>query len=138
MADRPSIRFCDECNNILLPRITNSDTIPKLQYECRVCVSSQEPQSTLIVRKFYKEEKESGYRFSRDMIHDPSLPSVPQKCHQCDAEDAVSVQARRLGRKDLGLAVCFICKSCLNCWLDPEFKFDAGDSTEQDGMKDEY
>ena len=112
-----TIRFCDECNNMLYPTCENS----QLMYKCRVpkCnfaqpITNRTRESNRVsVREFLKEKY---IIIDPEFCFDPSMPRENVKCSKCGCKQACYMISTDMD--DTKIQKIYICASekCKHSW----------------------
>ena len=115
--EKCTIKFCDECNNMLFPLSEDKH----LQYKCRTprCnfalrVSNQNRDSHRVsVREFLKEKH---LIIDPEFCFDPTMPREDVSCLKCGSQKACYMISTDI--EDTKIQKIFICASekCQNFW----------------------
>ena len=105
-----SIRFCDECGNMLIPLENN--TTKKLKYYCSNCIIFQnEKENTQQNNIVYRNEVKLGQTkeiINKSLINDPTYArTLDLECPKCHFKEAICFQNQNIN--DAGMKFIYLC-----------------------------
>ncbi len=84
-----TMKFCDNCDNMLYIRLEDADADKKLMQYCKNC-GHEEATATCVFGNATGTQKRVVHR-TRDIVHDPTLPRVRHiRCPNADCKGAKS------------------------------------------------
>lgn len=111
------MRFCTECDNMLVPKEYNKGTTSVLRYECKVCSRNQmalegNANENCVYRTDFTA-REEDLSVDKECIKDPTLTRRRDvECKHCGNNEAV---AYTQVTKDK-LILVFVCCKCAGHW----------------------
>eukprot|EP00123_Amoebidium_parasiticum_P014485 comp22516_c2_seq1/m.34124 comp22516_c2_seq1/g.34124 ORF comp22516_c2_seq1/g.34124 comp22516_c2_seq1/m.34124 type:complete len:122 (-) comp22516_c2_seq1:314-679(-) len=113
-----SVRFCQECNNMLYPKEDKERRI--LLLVCRNCDYQEEAMTPRVYFHKMQHDTDELTQIVKDVATDPTLPRTHDvECSKCGEHEAVFFQAQTR-RAEKGMQLYFVCcnKQCDNRWTE--------------------
>src|SRR3989338_6564831 len=112
-----SIKFCEQCNNMLFPTVNEEG---ELKYACASC-GHKETADTFKVFTHVLREKSGAAESSMpyEIVLDPTYPRTKQKpCPLCNQREAVFFQLGSSSSDSDALSLWFVCcnSECRHRW----------------------
>ncbi|KAM0787106.1 hypothetical protein ACM66B_006361 [Microbotryomycetes sp. NB124-2] len=107
-----SIRFCDECANLLYPKEDKVNHV--LLYACRNCNFVAETNNPCVFRHDLIVTTKETAGVTQDLETDPTLPRSTIECPKCAV--FFQDQARRIDTK---MVLFYVCTRCHKTFQDP-------------------
>ena len=118
--EQQTIRFCDDCNNILIP--FNDENV--LGYKClkpscgfKIKIDARSKYENLVSRKEFLKEKK--LIIDADFAKDPTMPRESVECPSCSYNDAAFFISTDI--EDTKIELIYICGNvhCSFSWKKP-------------------
>ncbi|KAH8918195.1 hypothetical protein BT69DRAFT_1268110 [Atractiella rhizophila] len=114
-----SLRFCQECNNLLYPKADKVHSV--LLYACHRCNYNEETLNNCVYRNDLKRETKENAGATQDLASDPTLPRSNVPCIKCGNEETVFFQdqSKRDKTRMILFHVCTRLSRCHETFQDP-------------------
>ena len=113
------IRFCPECQNMLVPRAPENREDP-LMYHCEHCNRNDDVQMNRVYVNVLKRSSNDSYLSKRIVGDDPTLERVVKYCETCNEQrDCVIFMAPSLAGEEQ-FSHIFECTHCRTQWSDKD------------------
>ena len=105
-----SIRFCEECGNMLIPK--EDEQKHKLYYRCELCETiGDEKENSKENNIVYRNEVKLGQtevKINNSIINDPTYArTLDLKCPKCGYKEAICFQNPNIN--DAGMKFIYVC-----------------------------
>ncbi len=106
-----SILFCQDCNNLMSPKVESGDLI----YVCAKCETTCEPLNPIISFKNFKAKHDVNLSKTSDLISDVTLPRLNIKCEKCANNECLGYMEKN---EEKALNFYYVCIRCQYEWTD--------------------
>ncbi|KAF9045400.1 DNA-directed RNA polymerase II [Panaeolus papilionaceus] len=111
-----SLHFCQECNNLLLPKADNARQ--QILYACRMCPFEDVVENKCIYRNDLLTVTKEKVGITHGLADDATLAHSNIACPRCGNDDAVFYQDQSK-RKETRMILFFVCTKCDHSFTDP-------------------